>query len=244
MDKKLISIYSFLVANRVYNKGIQIAEYKSALLPYDNINNKVYSLLHSILNSQSQLKMDKSVLFFKQISLNEIDIKTMGNFIKCLNNGWPLPVNFRNLFNALQQQPSWGEKTAALFVKAIYQTHIGYANGLSFWGDVPTEIDKGDEIYLPVDAVIYFIFETLGNPCPKTFKDINDYIRAKAPNTDFEIWDDLWFWGFISQKTKNKVRVNGFNEAKYWNILHSPKDSNTIEDIKVLSNEFIKLIKI
>jgi len=242
MNKKLQSIYSFLQTNRKYNQIIQSGEYNAALSPYEDKFDKVYSLLYSILNSQSQLKMDKSSEFFKLISKNRNNLLSAANFIECLNNDKPMPVGFNNFFEVLKKQPGWGDKTAALFVKAIYQTHIGYAGELKFWNDVPKNLAKDDKLYLPVDAVIYFIFETIGNPCKNTFKGINKFINTNAPGTDFEIWDDLWFWGFITQKTENNTRLNGFNEAKYWNLLHSPKDPKSIVEVKSLANDFIKLL--
>ena len=83
MDKKLQNIYQFLQDNRKHNKAIQVGEYKACLLPYDTTFNKVYALLYNILNSQSQLKMNKSKTFFETITSNK------NNFIKCLNNGKP-----------------------------------------------------------------------------------------------------------------------------------------------------------
>lgn len=112
-----------------------------------------------------------------------------------------------------------------------------------FWQDAPITLATNDELYLPVDAVIYFIFEQLGKPCSHTFGGINKYIKTNLPTSDFEVWDVLWFWGFITQKGGGKTRILEFNEAKYWNLLHTPKDAKTITEIKLLAKEFIGLLK-
>ena len=62
------------------------------------------------------------------------------------------------------------------------------------------------------------------------------------PNSNFEVWDDLWFWGFITQKVSGGNRTMEFNTAKYWNILDAPKDKETIATTKQLANQFIRLV--
>lgn len=243
MKTKLKNIYHFLKENRKYNKLIQVSFYESAIMPYDNTFDKVYSLLFQILNSQSQLNMDKSAEFFKRIASKKSNLESFSNFLKAIGGTVNTPKTFKSLFELLSKQPSWGNKTAALFVKAVYHCHIGYSKDLKFWDDIPSELSKEDEIYLPVDAVIYFIFETLGNPCSKTFWGINKYIKENAPTSSFDIWDDLWFWGFITQQSKDKTRVLEWNENKYWNLQNAKKDSKSIEDTMKLANQFITLLK-
>lgn len=243
MNKKLRDIYSFLSENRAYNMPVQIGAYKLAMIPYANTSDKVYSLLYATLNTQSQLKMDKSAAFFKLMIDNYEKLNSFSGFIETIGGNVNTPITFKSLHKLLKEQPSWGDKTAALFVKAIYHTHIGYAKELYFWNDCPETIVEDDELYLPVDAVINFIFLKLGNPCKSNFKDINAYIKNKLPNTDFEIWDDLWFWGFITQKSIGGSRKLEFNEAKYWNLLDAPKDKATIAKTIIVANQFIDLIK-
>ena len=147
------------------------------------------------------------------------------------------------MFQLLTKQPSWGDKTAALFVKAIYHTHIGYAKELHFWDDAPERLAEADQLYLPVDAVILYLFQEMGNPCKKTFSGINNYLKTNMPNSNFEVWDDLWFWGFITQKGNDDKRTMESNEAKYWNMLDAPKDKETIAITQQLANQFIDLLK-
>lgn len=242
MNKKLQDIYSFLSENRAYNMPIQIGAYKLAMMPYENTPDKLYSLLYATLNSQSQLNMDKSAAFFKLMIDNYEKLNSFSGFIEAIGGNNNTPLTFKSLHRLLKKQPSWGDKTAALFVKAIYHTHIGYAKELCFWNDCPKVIVDSDELFLPVDAVIKHIFLNVDNLCKNNFKEINAYIKNKLPNTDFEVWDDLWFWGFITQKSSGGIRNLEFNEAKYWNLLDTPKDQKTIEKTKLLANQFIDLI--
>lgn len=242
MNKKLQDIYSFLSENRAYNMPIQIGAYKLAMMSYDNTSDKVYSLLYATLNTQSQVDMDNSASFFKLITENYAKLNSFSGFIEVLGGNAETPRDFKSLHKLLKSKSSWGDKTAALFVKAIYQTHIGYAKELRFWEDCPTSIENDDEIYLPVDAVINFIFFQLENPCKNNFKQINAYLKAQIKDSDFEIWDDLWFWGFITQKSSGGKRILEFNEAKYWNLLHAPKDNETIQRTKTLAKQFIELL--
>lgn len=243
MEKRLKKIYSFLKANRKYNMTVQIGDYGSSLLPYNDVYNKVYALLYNIHNSQSKISMDKAAGFYQSISSKKRNLSSFTNFLTVLGGTKRLPITYKYLYELLKKQSSWGNKTAALFAKAIYNTHAGYATQFKFWEDAPTVLIENDELYLPVDAVIYFIFEQLGKPCNHTFKGINNYIKNCLPESDFEVWDDLWFWGFITQKGGGKIRTMEFNEAKYWNLLHTPKDQMVIAEIKILSKEFIRLLK-
>ncbi|MEO5777702.1 MAG: hypothetical protein ABIQ27_12420 [Flavobacterium sp.] len=243
MNKKLQDIYAFLKANRSYNKPIQIGSYKMALLPYETTFEKVYALLYNTLNSQSQVNMDKSAIFFKRIAASKSNLNSLADFLKTIGGTAQTPLTYKSIFELLTKQESWGDKTAALFVKAVYHCHVGYANEFHFWNDAPKELSKEDELFLPVDAVIYFIFKTIGSPCSNTFLGINKYLKINFSKSNFEVWDDLWFWGFITQKSSGKTRIMQFNEEKYWNLLDAPKDQNTINKTKQLANQFIDLIK-
>lgn len=243
MTKKLQNLYSFLNENRSYNKPIQIGAYKMAMMSYETTFDKVYALLYSILNSQSQLKMDKSAVFFQRIAASKTNLNSFANFLKTIGANDKTPLTYKSMFELLTKQESWGDKTAALFVKAVYHCHIGYAKELYFWSDAPRELPNNDELFLPVDAVINHIFQGLGNPCSNTFKGINKHLKENFPESNFEVWDDLWFWGFITQKGSGDTRTMVFNEEKYWNLLDAPKDKQTIQETKQLANQFIGLVK-
>ncbi|MDD5150243.1 MAG: hypothetical protein PHC28_07125, partial [Flavobacterium sp.] len=84
MTKKLQDLYSFLNENRSYNQPIQIGAYKMAMMSYDTTFDKVYALLYSVLNSQSQLKMNKSAVFFQRIAANKTNLNSFSNFLKTI----------------------------------------------------------------------------------------------------------------------------------------------------------------
>ena len=237
MNKKLTKIYSFLKANRKYNKIVQSSSYSRSLLSYTDTYDKVYSLLHHIHNTQSQLKMDAAAEFYQKIAAKKTNLASFKNLLKTLGATEKTPVTYKSLFELLALQDSWGDKTAALFVKAVYNTHAGYAKQLKFWKDAPVTLAADDELYLPVDAVIYFIFEQLGKPCSHTFKGINNYIKNNVAKSDFEVWDDLWFWGFITQKSKvgTGEREYQWNGAKYWLIFTAPKDAASVAELELLA---------
>lgn len=243
MNQKLNDIYSFLNENRAYNMPIQIGAYRMAMMPYDTTLMKVYSLLYSVLNSQSRVKMDKSAKFFKTLAENKSKLENFKGFLEVIGAKPDTPKTYLSLFKLLKKQSNWGDKTSALFAKAVYHTHVGYARELQFWNDAPLELSHDDELFLPVDAVILHIFEKLGNPCKNNFLHINEYIKSEMPNSNFEVWDDLWFWGFITQKVNRDKRSMEFNTAKYWNILDAPKDKDTITMTQILANQFIDLLK-
>jgi hypothetical protein len=55
------------------------------------------------------------------------------------------------------------------------------------------------------------------------------------------VWDDLWFWGFLTQKTTGKSRSMAWNEAKFWAVRSHSKDD--IQIISALAAEFIGLVQ-
>lgn len=140
-----------------------------------------------------------------------------------------------------------GNKTAALFVKACCNIHWDDANnGIIFWKDFP---DKKvvNKIYLPVDRVIVHIFSRLKiDSIAKgdQFEKINIYLQEHYKNPkEMLVWDDLWFWGFITQKSIKNDCLLEWNFAKYYAVFHAPKDEKSISKIKTLAEEFIKIIE-
>ena len=146
------------------------------------------------------------------------------------------------MFELLTKQESWGDKTAALFVKAVYHCHIGYAKELYFWSDAPSELHNNDELFLPVDAVIIAIFKQLDNT-KWTFSKVNSEIKKHYKGKDIEVWDDLWFWGFITQLGTGENREMKWNINKYWTLRESDKSPEVIKEIKLKAEFFLKIIK-
>lgn len=58
MKDRLEKLFDFLKENRTYNKRLQERYYRSIILPYDGIPDKIISLLYHIANTQSQSRID------------------------------------------------------------------------------------------------------------------------------------------------------------------------------------------
>jgi hypothetical protein len=240
MRDKLKAIYAFLLDNRAYNKDLQEKYYTSIISCRVDIKDKVSSLLYNVANTQSQPKIDKLAQFYQFIYADIESLTSFKKFVKRVSgkeNGC-----YANLFQGLKKCSGWGEKTSALFVKAIFHLHSGrYNDNLRLWDDAPQDIGENDRIFLPVDAVIMEIFKKIGFVRCK-FTAINDEINKYYDGAAIEVWDDLWFWGFITQKGSGDQRAFGWNLNKYWSLEHSNKDVLVIKEIEEKSECFLKLL--
>ncbi len=212
-------------------------------MPYSDNKAKILSLLYNIVNTQSQPKINYISGFFKNISENKTCLESFSAFVKYLSTE-NQTANFNALFQGLKNQPGWGDKTSALFVKNIFQFHNGnYSKKLFIWNDVPKKIQNKDSFYLPVDAVIIAIFNKIDSSKNWNFKNINSEIKKYYKGDEIEIWDDLWFWGFITQNGSGKNRIFEWNENKYWTLKEASKEKNEILKIKEKSEEFLNIFK-
>ena len=240
MEEKIKELYKFLEENRQYNKQVQEGFIKSCIA-IDGLTTeqKVLNLLYGVVNTQSQPKMNAIGKFFKNIYENKSKPATYNGFLEVINTN---KVKYTNLYELLRLSPGWGKKTAALFVKYIYIIHKDDTFKTSrIWADFSI---NENELKLPVDAVITHIFKNnfVNQGCRLDFDGINEFIgKYYSKNNDFIIWDELWFWGFITQKIENNRRVsNEFNENKFWCLPYVEKD---IFEIEKLANEFFGMIK-
>lgn len=242
MKERITQLFQFLEVNRKYNIDFQKRHHEATFSHCKSKGDKIYSLLHSTFYTQSRPKLDKAKIFFKEFykNRNEIDsFKGFCNYLEVEDTDKP----FLDLFKSLKNNDGWGDKTSALLIKNVYQLHyLPELKGLSLWEDVPS-LKQEDWLHLPVDVVIMDIFKRFDLSL-NTFKKINRYLQKNNfPNTD--TWDDLWFWGYFTQNAEDKsqlLRSIGFNEGKYWLELHTPKDSESINDITNKSNQFIELL--
>lgn len=242
MQDRLKKIYRFLKANRKYNYQVQKAFYHECVCPYKTPSDKAKSLLFHILNTQSRPKIDKVAMFWQSVLSDRNKLSSFTAFTKAIGIKKNDKGSFANLFFALKKQPGWGVKTAALFVKAIYHLHNGKYKKYAFWKDIPELLD-GDILYLPVDTVINHLFEKISSKKTRSFSSINHTLQTIYKGKEMEIWDDLWFWGFITQRTRNgKRRIIEFNNAKYWALQHTNKEIKNISEIKNKAKEFNILI--
>jgi len=260
MNKKLISILKFLENNKSYNTELQIKYMQRALCSKATKKEKLIALLYETANTQSQPKIDKLCLLFKKIYQSQKTFETFHEFLTFLDldNAYNHDKPYQSLYEALKNQSGWGPKTSALFVKNMYNLHHNDEFKKVFgtdilWNDFP-KLQEEDKIYLPVDTVILAIFNKLEYKKPKwNFKNINSYLKSEYSNKNIIQFDDLWFWGFISQKNKAEHHIDKeywdgkremcWNEEKYWMITEVNKDEEYMKVITKKVEEFLKLFR-
>lgn len=241
MTDKIEQLFKFISENRKYNKALQERYYRSIILPYKDEKEKIISLLYHIANTQSQPKIDKLAEFYKSIITEESSLTSFKEFISKINPN--AESNFESIYKGMVKQKGWEDKTSALLSKSIFHLHNGqYPKDLKIWNDVPKIIEKNDHFYLPVDAVIIAIFKKLDSERNWTFANINSLLKKEYSGQEIEIWDDLWFWGFITQNGGENRKFE-WNENKYWVLKESDKEKIKIEEIKNKCSEFLEIFK-
>ena len=106
------------------------------------------------------------------------------------------------------------------------------------------QVNENDRIYIPVDSVIKHIFEdtNIGSSFSKINETIHDFMTArKKPMIDIVYWDDLWYWGFFTQRVKNGNRTTVLNDSKFMAWKSSSRKS--LEQRGAPANEFIEIIE-
>jgi hypothetical protein len=73
------------------------------------------------------------------------------------------------------------------------------------------------------------------------FDCINDVIKNNYRGLDILLWDDLWFWGFITQVGGAERRIE-WNEAKYWCLWATPKDEDSVAEIRRAAHDFVDIL--
>jgi hypothetical protein len=251
---QLKAIFEFLKENREPNKIVQAGEHRRIFSFGSDTADQILALLHAAHETQRSANLDAvcktwqafhrnracfdEVQNLESLAIAMRHLENVGSAEKALR-----PADGRwldSIWFSLRHADGFGEKTAALFVKNLVNVHRDFKDqGLGFLEDFTLSDD--DVIRIPVDAVIKFIFEAV---FPKThlyFDKIN-WLSTQIDGyqmADALVWDDLWFWGFITQKGGNE-RSFEVNEAKFWSLLHSPKDK--WKDIKKKAQQFISLI--
>lgn len=262
MEKKLKEILSFFKKNEAYNKSLQIKFALNSIGSEKGSFNKLAALLYDTINTQRTPDIDNTAEFMKKIYDNKNNLESFADFFQLIVNKqlsiFTKKEIYCQLYKGLLTQKGWGEKTSALLIKNIYNYHYNFNtfNELEIWQDVPTLEDDAYKLNLPVDAVIITTFNKLSpNHKPQwNFKTINRILHKEFTNEEIILFDDLWFWGFITQdssKLNNEENISMwddkrkmcFNKNKYWTIKESNKDTNYIEDVKKLATEeFLKII--
>lgn len=244
MENRLKRIYRFLVENINFNKTVQENYYISAVTPYDSKKEKITSLLYHIAGTQSQPKIDKLAVFYRKTHEDQKCFESFSKFVNQFSEDSNVEKpKYLDLYMGMVSQSGWGKKTSALFTKAIYQMHNGnYREDLKVWDDVPSLMEN-DTVYLPVDAVILAIFNKLDNSTYWTFDKVNSILLKYFSPSEMEVWDDLWFWGYITQKGSGPERIFGWNENKYWVLKETDKNPQTIKQIESLCELFLSYIE-
>ena len=246
MDNKLNSIFEFLNSNREHNHKLQEKFYGSVLKPFNSVAEKIVSLLYHIANTQSQPKIDNLAKFFIELHENIECVNSFDSFVNYikLKSETTTENNFKTLYLGMEKQSGWGKKTSALLVKTIFHLHNSeYSKELKIWNDVPKIIEKGDDFFLPVDAVILFIFNKLNSEINWDFEKVNKKLKDMYSGNQIEIWDDLWFWGFFTQNGTGENRKFEWNLNKYWALKETDKTKAEIKIIEQKAEIFLKLMK-
>lgn len=241
MNDKLKQIFDFLVQNREFNRRVQERFYLSVIAPHSTTEEKVASLLYHVANTQSRPNINRLASFYQRIFDDSQCLNSMHHFIEKIYPDGPL--NYNGLFRGMEMQSGWGKKTAALFTKSVYHAHNEhYSEMLRFWDDIPATISDNDSFFLPVDAVIIAIFNRLDKTRNWNFDSINRTLKSQYTNEQIEVWDDLWFWGFITQNGSGQQRAFEWNENKYWIMIESDKNPDTIKKVRNKAGDFLSML--
>ena len=242
MTESLKNIFEFLIENRIYNKELQTRYYSGIVKSQKSKAEKIVSLLYHTANTQSQPKIDYLAEFYQKIYQKTDLLNSFSGFMSVINPNGTEPNNYSGLYNGMREQKGWGEKTSALFVKTIFHLHNKeYPSDLRIWSDVPNDLENTDSFYLPVDAVIIAIFKKIQSK-NWNFKNVNKIIADNYNGKDIEVWDDLWFWGFITQIGTGDDRKMGWNLNKYWTLRESDKSQAMIKEIKNKAEQFLTVL--
>lgn len=249
------ALFDFLKDHSRYNRQIQVDDIRMTFSSCDSVDERAKLLLFKIYNTQSQPKLDEMNAFFCRIERIPTSMKSLASFSKFLADYSQETKKMQatgDLFTTLSSIAGWGPKTAALFLRNLALIQLTTDLRDKFWSDVDGFDTKA--IQLPVDRVIREIFSKVTVSTKqlkhrlKTFESINKYLKdCDYSPADIVVWDDLWFWGYITQKVpKNETdessggaskktspqRSHEWNESKYWSIFTAPKGAEHIAEIK------------
>ncbi|MEW6344826.1 MAG: hypothetical protein AB1704_29610 [Pseudomonadota bacterium] len=238
--KPISDLFAFLRRHHNINAEVQRGFITESLSP-PRVEERALLLMHKALQSQSQPNLDLICKFFTDVT-DAGAHSSFGAFSSFVTDHGRY-----ELVDGLRRKDGWGPKTAALFARNLAYIELNPPLKKKFWRD--TSVLEGDNLRLPVDRVITTVFKALTRRLPEppaaTFAGINNYLHDQLDYRDHDllVWDDLWFWGFITQRsTMGRPREHGWNEAKYWALPHAPKDPVARRRIEVTSDRFLDLI--
>jgi hypothetical protein len=119
----LDKIFNFLKENKDLNSEYQMREYNWHLAHLKTPKEKLLSLLHMAVNTQSKPKLGEIAVFWRAIhekirdqDIAPITLTMILEDVAGISNQGYKPWN--RMYHALRAQSGWGEKTAALFIKS------------------------------------------------------------------------------------------------------------------------------
>ena len=246
----LSEIFEFIEHNKQYNKELQIQVARNTFSYKFTSFDKLVALVYDTFNTQSRPKMNEFAEFIKEMYEEKDKLNTFNGFFELIAKKEIDPLSnkgvYHQLFDALKNRKGWGKKTSALLIKNLYNYHNIFRDedSLRIWKEIPI-LEKKDRLFLPVDSVIFAIFKQL-DPDRKpnwSFESINNVLYDSYDNDQILLFDDLWFWGFITQKG-GKERKFIWNESKYWSIKEANKSQDIVREIHTKANIFLKLLGI
>lgn len=262
-NKELGKLFDFLKKNHSHNRAFQLISLKSSVLPFETKKEKIRSLLVDAANTQSQANLD-TLGDLWSVTANEkegtfesatefaafLEKMSQKSSKKAYGNEEPSGL-LEKMFSSLNKVPGLGRKTSALFIKNLVYLHhkdecLGYPNDrLGFWEDEDLQCINQDRIYIPVDSVIEHIFSktTVGGEFVRINQSIHNFMNEKKkPMIEMLYWDDLWYWGFFTQRVdKDNGRTDKLNKPKFMSWKNSsPKSFSEVENH---AHEFLEIVK-
>jgi hypothetical protein len=257
--RKLDEIFAFLKANMHLNKAVQYQTYRNILCPNGTPKSRVQALTYAVFRQQSSPKLDSVQPLFRRLSEDLDDNCCFDDYVRLVGRVSMQPVPLESpcslelLFHSLKAAGGFGDKTAALLCKSIYdiQCQTESICSIAIWPEY--RIDSDDVLYLPVDAVIKYIFQNHLVVHRNTFENINEIVAERGKERtaadrmkDMAVWDDLWYWGFITQRSRPRIgRTTEWNEGKYWSLECTP-DTDRVghyKESKEQADKFMAILR-
>lgn len=255
MNDRLLKIYNFLQneENKKYNRKVQNLDFEKWGAGCQYNNQFVFSVFWHCANTQSSPRINLLTHFAEKFK------KFNDRYADVANNPFPLGVFFKELFPVQESSElldlakygsGWGPKTSALLFKSLRVA--ARCNSDIFDMNSMDIIAADRNSMIPVDSVIKHIFvnnlkfECSGNYFDKINKfllNCKDQFDPESSVCEFvDVWDELWFWGFITQSSQNGVRVTAWNRPKLFSISPLLFSNQEIDDISEKSFDFIDLL--
>lgn len=255
MSDQLHKIYEFLrsAENKKYNRKVQNLDFKKWDVGCLLNNQRVLSIFWHCAKTQSNPRINSLTRFADQF--RDFNSKN----INIANKPFPLNVFFKEILllndgselaNLAKLGNGWGPKTSALLFKSLRVA--ARCNNEMFDKESLDLLHSDRNAMVPVDSVIKHIilnvlkFEYDGDDFSQINKILLSYKKQFDPELTLcefvDVWDELWFWGFITQLSQNRVRVVAWNRPKLISISPVLFSNQEIGEISEKAEAFINLL--